>query len=153
MKRKNFITLILAVLMVLTCFGCKDEEETSNPETTVADETFYQISIDNMINGEVTTNLETAKSGDTVELTVTPNLGYKLSTLKANDTEVSGSFTMPKQDVVIKAEFKPDGLDMDVAATNLEIKAKNAGVEGKAHFTTAFGEEALVVKAVVEDKS
>ena len=153
MKRKNFITLILAVLMVLTCFGCKDEEETSNPETTVADETFYQISIDNMINGEVTTNLETAKSGDTVELTVTPNLGYKLSTLKANDTEVSGSFTMPKQDVVIKAEFKPDGEDMDVAATNLEIKAKNAGVEGKAHFTTAFGEEALVVKAVVEDKS
>ncbi|WP_120460135.1 polysaccharide lyase family 8 super-sandwich domain-containing protein [Paenibacillus aceti] len=67
------------------------------------------ITIDAMINGSVTADLSTAKAGETVTLTVTPDAGYQLKpgSLKVNGDVIFGdTFTMPAQDVTITAEFE-----------------------------------------------
>lgn len=70
----------------------------------------YTITMSEMTNGSVTA-AATAKMGDTVSLTVTPDTGYELETLKYNDNNITAtegvySFTMPADDVTITATFK-----------------------------------------------
>ena len=73
----------------------------------------YTVKISNTTNGTVTVDKLAAKAGDTVTLTVTPNSGYTLDTLKVTygsetpDVEISNyTFTMPAGDVTITATFK-----------------------------------------------
>ena len=70
------------------------------------------ITIDESVsNGTVTADKTSAAEGDTVTLTVTPDAGYAVKSVKYNDTviepvEGAYSFTMPAEDVTVTAEFE-----------------------------------------------
>ncbi len=68
----------------------------------------YYVMIAAMENGTVTADVDEAREGQLVTLTVTPDEGYALvnGSLKANDVPIEGtSFRMPAEDVIITAEF------------------------------------------------
>jgi hypothetical protein len=80
------------------------------PIPYVFDWTERNITIGSMSNGRVTANLTRARPGITVNLTVTPNSGFRLraNTLRFNTTAVTGtSFIMPAAAVTVTAEFEP----------------------------------------------
>ena len=75
----------------------------------------YNITINASENGSVSADMETATAGTTVTLTVNPDDGYELDTLKINDgavTAVKGedgkyTFAMPAGDAAVTATFLP----------------------------------------------
>lgn len=71
----------------------------------------YNVAVDsNITHGTVTADKTTAKPGETVKLTVNPDKGYELNTLKYNTTDIDKStkqFTMPSEDVTVTATFTP----------------------------------------------
>jgi endo-beta-N-acetylglucosaminidase D len=72
-------------------------------------ETTHAVTIGTIDNGIVTGDKSTAKEGDTVTLTVTPNEGYQLKTgsLRLNgDVIIGNTFIMPAQIATITAEFE-----------------------------------------------
>ena len=58
-------------------------------------------------NGSVSADKSTAKKGDTVAITVTPDAGYELGKLTVTDSKGNGkyTFTMPGSKVTVSAEF------------------------------------------------
>ncbi len=85
-------------------------------------------------NGTVTAN-EKEFEDDTVTLTVTPDTGYAVKSVKYNDTEITPvngvySFEMPAEDVTVTAEFKrvySDGIGEHLAGHSLSLNG-NIGV-------------------------
>ncbi|WP_394925559.1 Ig-like domain-containing protein [uncultured Robinsoniella sp.] len=81
------------------------------PNNRVPEQSF-KITIDsNITNGKIESDKTEAKAGETITLTVIPEEGYQLTegSLKVNDGEVEvkdNSFIMPKQDVMVTAEFE-----------------------------------------------
>ena len=85
-----------------------------------ADQTTYPVTVpDKTDNGSVSVNPKSAKQGDTVTITVTPDKGYILETItvtdkdgekltitKKSDTEYT--FVMPASEVEVKATFMAD---------------------------------------------
>ena len=76
----------------------------------------YAVSVPNTKNGDVTVSPETAKKGDTVTITVTPDKGYELDTITVKDANGNTvkltdkgngkyTFTMPGSKVTVSAEF------------------------------------------------
>ena len=70
----------------------------------------YNINIADTTNGTVTANKTAASKGETVTLTVTPDEGYLIGSVKYNDTAITAqngvySFTMPAEDVTVTAIF------------------------------------------------
>ena len=75
----------------------------------------YTVSVDKTENGAITVSPKSASKGDTVTVTVKPDKGYKLDTLKVLDkngdtvklTEKNGkyTFTMPAGKVTVKGSF------------------------------------------------
>ena len=75
----------------------------------------YTITVDKTENGTITVSPKSASKGDTVTVTVKPDKGYELDTLKVLDkdgdkvkiTEKKGkyTFTMPASKVTIKGKF------------------------------------------------
>lgn len=86
--------------------------------TVTSDEpvSMYSITVDTAGNGAVAADCKTAYAGVTVTITVTPDEGYVLDTLKVLDqngkevalTEKTGKYTfsMPASRVIVKAVFK-----------------------------------------------
>ena len=81
----------------------------------------YAITVDKTANGTVTVTPGTAKTGDTVTLTATPDKGYELDTIKALDKDGKElkltdqgngkyTFTMPAGKVTVKAAFEDSNL-------------------------------------------
>ena len=87
-----------------------DNEDAINKELT------YSVSFAQMTNGSVRADKdENIKTGDVVNLTVTPNSGYKLKTLLVNGEDKTSAvkdnkyqFTMPEKDVNVNAIFEED---------------------------------------------
>ena len=76
----------------------------------------YTMSAPNTKNGDVTVSPKTAKKGDTVTVTVTPDSGYELDTITVKDASGNTlkltdkgngkyTFTMPGSKVTVSAEF------------------------------------------------
>ena len=75
----------------------------------------YTVSVDKTVNGTITVSPKSASKGDTVTITVKPDKGYELDTLKVLDkngdkvklTEKNGkyTFTMPAGKVTVKGSF------------------------------------------------
>ena len=61
-------------------------------------------------NGSVSADKSTAKKGDTVAITVTPDAGYELGKLTVTDSKGNGkyTFTMPASKVTVTATFMDD---------------------------------------------
>lgn len=71
----------------------------------------YSISIGTITNGTVIADKQTAKVGDTVNFTITPNSNYILKSFKINGTETTVTdgkvaYTMTAKDVTVTAEFQ-----------------------------------------------
>ncbi|NMB33467.1 MAG: cellulase family glycosylhydrolase, partial [Clostridium sp.] len=73
----------------------------------------YAITVEECSNGTIVANSESAKANEIVELTITPDSGYRLKagTLKYNDgiedVKINKtSFIMPDTDITISAEFE-----------------------------------------------
>ena len=85
---------------------------------TVLENTLYNISVaEGIVHGSVTPSANSARFNNTITLTVTPDQGYYIGTVKyhdgsdhvitPNDYGVY-SFTMPKHDVTVSATFLDD---------------------------------------------
>ena len=82
-------------------------ETEKNEDGTILVGTKHSIEIKDVTNGTVTSSLEKAIKGQTVTLTVTPDEGYQLKSLKINGVEMTGTtFTMPDKDVEVTSEFE-----------------------------------------------
>lgn len=114
------------------------------------DETQRNIVIDkNIKNGTVTADKEKAASTDIVTLTVTPDVGYTVKSVKYNNTEIAPqngvySFKMPAEEVTVTAEFELKDysitIDPDIWGGTLTVDK-----------TTAHMGETVTVTAVPND--
>lgn len=97
MKKNYVLSLVLIICLLVGAIAL-----------VACDNSNYTITIDTMEHGSVTADKTTAKEGDTVKLTVTPEMGYRLvaGSLKMNGNTIEGNeFKMPAKDVKITAEF------------------------------------------------
>lgn len=71
----------------------------------------YAVTVAAADHGKISVNKSSARAGDTVTITATPDAGYELSTLAATDAEgkalsvKDSSFEMPASDVTVRATF------------------------------------------------
>lgn len=67
----------------------------------------YLVTVDEMVNGTVTSNIRKGKAGDIITLTINPDSGYELSSLMVNNVSILGETTyeIGEEDVHITAEF------------------------------------------------
>ena len=106
--------------------------------TAVFRKNVFAVTYEAIEHGSVT-GVATANVGDQVELTVTPDTGYKLQTLTVKTSsdqriEVSdGKFIMPADDVTVTAVFEQKTYDITYADTN------GGWVRGA--YSANFGEE------------
>ena len=95
----------------------------------------YKITVNEATKGKVTADVATAKIGDTVALTITPETGYELWQLTVKDAAgkdvavaADGKFTMPASNVTITATFRvipvEYTLTVDSAIANGTVTAK-----------------------------
>ena len=102
----------------------------------------YTVSVDKTENGAITVSPKSASKGDTVTVTVKPDKGYKLDTLKVLDkngdtvklTEKNGkyTFTMPAGKVTVKGSFveeDPEQIFADVPVDAYYYEAVKWAVE------------------------
>lgn len=124
----------------------------------------YSVTVSqDMIHGTVTADKTEAVAGETVTLTVEPDLGYKLleGSLLVNGEAVEGnSFLMPAADVVVTAEFEVDlEANADLLAQELEdyyhaLLKQGYSAAGKIAMKDALDQalEALHSAETVEDQ-
>ena len=142
---------MLASMFSLVVASCNQP----NTSESQPDNTDYTITIEEMSHGSIVTELETAKKGDTVTLTISPDAGYELAegSLKVNGTVItSESFTMPGANVTISASFVTAGSVIEIEETNLELSATSELVAAYSHWSTELTDTGLNVKVVVEDQ-
>ncbi len=73
----------------------------------------YDVTVASTENGTVTASKQTANKDEVITLTVTPDSGYKVKSVKVNGTVITPvdgvySFTMPAKNVTVTAEFEED---------------------------------------------
>ena len=104
--------------------GSVDEYKETNNWSSYQDKIFpvYDLTIASMEHGTVAANYASAASGTDVTLTVTPDNGYKLTSLtvtKQSGTTVTvtgNKFTMPNENVTVTAVFEKKAI-ADIIAT------------------------------------
>jgi len=139
-KIKIIFVLIFSLILLASCVNTSKE----NVE--------FNITIAEMENGSVSTNVVQAQADELVNITVTPNIGYVLEEVKANDDVITNdSFVMPKEDVIITATFKADGVLANFPKTNLRVTALNGEKTATANITTTFNENSFNVEVLVRD--
>lgn len=105
----------------------------------------YSLSLLQSPNGTITADKTTASIGDTVNLTVTPDSGYRLKkdSLRANGQIITGnSFVMTAANTVVKAEFEPVNLLGTVSDTiGNALPGMTVTLKGTKTYTTATSAE------------
>ena len=110
----------------------------------------YNVEVEQTANGSVTAEPTSQEAGKTVNLTVTPEKGYKLETLTVKDSNGqtvqvnNNSFTMPKGDVKIIAAFVEDP-DVMGYKVNISENIENGSVT--ASTTSAKKGETVTITA------
>jgi hypothetical protein len=89
--------------------------------TYTAPATKYAVTVSPPTGGAVTTDKNEAIHNDTVTLSVTPEYGKQLKSLKYNDTTITltdgkYSFYMPESDVTVSAEFEDITYSVNIAS-------------------------------------
>lgn len=119
----------------------------------------FAVNIGDATGGTVKADKTKAQAGTTVTLTVTPDYGYELKSLKVNGNDVTvtngtATFTMPAAAASVVAVFElSEGILVESAASgtlNLESKAL-AGSTATAKTAFEFGESSLGITVWVED--
>ena len=112
----------------------------------------HKVSISNNIeNGSVSANLETANVGDTISLTASPNQGYKFDRFIVKDSQgkeipmIANSFKMPASDVSISASFYQYDPALGILikdgdkSKKVEITNRKDGITPKVIKTDSYG--------------
>jgi len=82
------------------------EQASSSNSSGSSETTKFDITIQNIEGGTISSNKASASEGETISLTVECNQYYTLKSLFVNGQEITGnSFTMPSQNVVITVEY------------------------------------------------
>ena len=114
----------------------------------------YNVEVEQTANGSVTAEPTSQEAGKTVNLTVTPEKGYKLETLTVKDSNGqtvqvnNNSFTMPKGDVKIIAAFVEDP-DVMGYKVNISENIENGSVTASP--TSAKKGETVTITARAND--
>lgn len=125
-------------------------EKDENGEILVG--TRYDIEVKETKNGTVNVSSKRAMAGETIEITIAPEEGYELSTIKVlNDKNVikvvDGKFIMPEGNVVVEAEFKEivdEDKDDVKDETKNEIVIEETTNEQEKDETPKMGAESVV---------
>lgn len=86
-------------------------------------------------NGSVTVSKSSAMTGETITVTVAPDLGYQISKLTMNDAELTitdnrATFTMPDETAILEATFvKAEASAQAVAQAMTDLEVKDAEEE------------------------
>lgn len=94
-----------------------------------------KVTLGKVTAGNVKVDKTTALEGEKVTLTLTPNEGYELSSIKVVDTynkEVSvtgNTFVMPNSDVTITVVFTKVSVEIPVVDTSKDVKDVTVGVK------------------------
>ncbi len=121
----------------------------------------HGITVSAMVGGSVKASASSAKPDEVISLTVTPNFGYELKELKANDsviTAVDGaySFTMPDADVTVSATFAIASNAVTTAAPDGAIELSSTATLGgtaTAAFVASYEESCIKLVAYVADSA
>lgn len=96
------------------------------------EEKLYHINIDELEHGNIVASSVYAEAGTVIDLTITPDLGYRLQadTLKYNDgtsdTKIEGtSFAMPASDITIAAKFEKESSESGSSGSSSSSKKKS----------------------------
>ena len=114
----------------------------------------YNVEVEQTANGSVTAEPTSQEAGKTVNLTVTPEKGYKLETLTVKDSNEqtvqvnNNSFTMPKGNVKITATFVEDPEVMGYKV-NISENIENGSVTASP--TSAKKGETVTITAKAND--
>jgi len=120
------------------------------------------ITVEKAVGGGVLCDKTQAAAGETVTLTVNPDFGYELKSLKVNGEALTvkdgkATFTMPNTAAKVTAEFAfaagaaVEAVPAVKAFSALKSKAA-AGDTATADYTVVFGDDAVTVTAYVQDK-
>ena len=86
-------------------------------------------------NGSVTVSKSSAMTGETITVTIAPDLGYQISKLTMNDTELTvtdnrATFIMPDETAILEATFvKAEASAQAVAQAMSDLEVKDADEE------------------------
>ena len=159
--------------------GCWVDAETGDPMPAtvparnatykavyIARDDLYAVIIDPAIeNGEVYSDYEAAYVGETVTLTVTPEVGYALDMLTvtcesdSSPVELTAvddntyTFVMPADDVIVTASFTSAGAPVSRSHNIYLVRESEEGpLRTSADRATAVGGETVTVTAIAEDE-
>lgn len=126
------LSMSVPAFAVDTITSTEDGKNTATKTVTANYAQSYSVTIADTENGDVTADKTTAKEGEEVALTITPNENYELDALTVTygdnqtATVVDNKFTMPAADVTVTATFK----EKQVVVTNATITGVTiSGVE------------------------
>lgn len=111
-------------------------------QTTKPSAAAHSIAVTNDGRGKASANVKSAKAGDTITLTATPNSGYKLKEWKVTGGNVSiqnNQFTMPDSDVKIKAIFESSATNTPVLSHSIIVTAANGSASASKKSSKAGG--------------
>ena len=120
------IAMVLSMSVPAFAVTIGSTEEGKNTDTKAVTANYaqsYDVTIAATENGSVTADPTTAKEGEEITLTITPDEGYELDTLTVTYGEnqtvevVDNKFNMPAADVTVTATFK----EKQVVVTNATI--------------------------------
>lgn len=79
----------------------------------------YTVSASNVSNGKVSFSKTSAREGEEITITATPNAGYAVDTIKVNGTAISGkTFKMPAKNTTVEVTFKKVIYTITVSGTS-----------------------------------
>ena len=115
----------------------------------------HTITVTSPETGKVEANEQTAKEGDKITLTATPNAGYVFSSWQVKDADGNdvtvgndNTFTMPDSNVTVTATFDKAILDVVVTEpAHGDVTAKKNGTETD---TAQIGDEITLTSSFVE---
>ena len=102
--------------------------------------TNFAINIEELLGGNITSNAATARANETITLTITPNMDYKLeaisihkagdvqTTVNLNGTGATRTFIMPNYDVTVAATFTV--LNTNTSMTEILVNGQPATLRG-----------------------
>ncbi len=101
-----------------------------NPPASVTPAITYKVVVEKAGNGTVTASKSTAEAGESITLTAKADNGYTFKTWEVVDgtlnlaepTEASVTFTMPSEDVTVKAVFEKKSSYVILNGENQEVK-------------------------------
>ncbi|UEB33910.1 SpaA isopeptide-forming pilin-related protein [Finegoldia magna] len=114
----------------------------------------YNVKVEQTTNGSVTAEPTSQEAGKTVNLTITPDKGYKLGTLTVTDSTGqtvqvnNNSFTMPKAEVTVTATFVKDTTTMEYQV-NIDKNIQNGKLSASP--TSAKAGETVSITAIAND--